>query len=73
MGKLHRRIISVENSITSTSVINILKNRISFLENELSKKVTIIDYLSNELITSERSRGKNVLSYVNIYIYIYIY
>ena len=61
------------NSITLISVINILKNRISFLENELSKKDTIINYLSNQLITSERSKGKNVLNYVNIYIYIYIF
>ena len=30
------------------SVINILKDRIYFLENELSKKDTINDYLSNE-------------------------
>ena len=40
-----------QNSISgnsSISVINILNNRISFLENELFKKDTIIDYLLND-------------------------
>ena len=40
---------------SSIPVINILKDRISFLENELSTKGVIIDYLSNELIKSKRS------------------
>ena len=47
------------NYLTSILVINILKNRISFLESELSKKDTIINYLSNELITSERSKSQD--------------
>ena len=42
---------------SSMSVVNILKDRISFLENELSKKDTIIDYLSNELLASKRSKS----------------
>ena len=51
-----------QNNITgnsSISVINILKDRISFLENELSKKDTIINYLSNELITLNRSNSQD--------------
>ena len=51
-----------QNNITgnsSISVINILKDRISFLENELSKKDTIINYLSNELITLNRSKSQD--------------
>ena len=47
------------NSLTSISVINVLKSRISYLQNELSKKDTIFDYLSNELITSERSKSQD--------------
>ena len=47
------------NYLTSILVINILKNRISFLESELSKKDTIINYLSIELITSERSKSQD--------------
>ena len=35
-----------------------LKDRISFLENELSKKDTITGYISNELITSKISKSK---------------
>ena len=55
---------------SSISVVNILKNRISFLENELSKEDTIIHYLSNELITSKRSKSQestNSSRSVNIY------
>ena len=44
---------------SAISVINILKDRISFLENELSKKDTIINYLSNELITLNRSKSQD--------------
>ena len=43
---------------SSISVTNILKDRISFPENKLSKKDTIIDYLSNKLITSKRSKSQ---------------
>ena len=45
------------NSLTSVSVINILKDRVFFLENTLSKKDLIIDFLSNKLITSKRSKS----------------
>ena len=38
---------------TLISVTNLLKDRISFPENQLSKKDTIIDYLSNELNTNQ--------------------
>ena len=49
------------NYLTSILVINILKNRISFLESELSKKDTIINFklMSNELITSERTKSQD--------------
>lgn len=46
------------NSLTSVSVIIILKPRISFLVKELSKK-DVIDYISNELITSKISKSKD--------------
>ena len=42
---------------SSISVVSILKDRISFPENELSKKDTLIDYLSNELIASKRNKS----------------
>ena len=47
------------NYLTSILVINILKNRISFLES--SKKDTIINFklMSNELITSERTKSQD--------------
>ena len=41
---------------SSRSIINMLKGRISFLEDKFYKKDTIIDYLSNELISSKRSK-----------------
>ena len=44
-----------ENNISgnsSISVVNILKDRFSFLQND-----TIIDYLSNELIASKRGKS----------------
>ena len=42
---------------SSISVVSILKDRISFPENELSKKDTLIDYLSNKLIASKRNKS----------------
>ena len=53
-NKLARGCYSISGN-SSIPVINILKDRISFLENELSTKGVIIDYLSNELIKSKRS------------------
>ena len=47
------------NSLTSVSVINMLINRIFFLEIELSKKDVIINHLSSELVTSERSKSQD--------------
>ena len=46
------------NSLTSVSVIIILKDRISFLEKGLSKKDTI-DYISTESITLKISKSKD--------------
>ena len=42
---------------SSISIINILKDRISIQENELSRKDTITDYLPNKSITSKRSKS----------------
>ena len=42
---------------SSISVVSILKDRVSFPENELSKKDTLIDYLSNKLIASKRNKS----------------
>ena len=47
------------NSLASISVINVLKDRIFFLENELYQKDTLIDYLSDELIASNRSKSQD--------------
>ena len=47
---------------SSISVINTLKDRISFLEIELSKKALMIDYISNELITSKRSKSQDSIN-----------
>ena len=43
---------------SSISVVNILKDKIPSLENELSKNDTRTDYLSNELIASKRSESQ---------------
>ena len=42
-----------ENPVASISVISILKDSISCLENELSKEDTIIDFLSKQLTGSK--------------------
>ena len=47
---------------SSISVINILKDRISILENELSTKASIIDCLSNKLITSKCSKSQDSIN-----------
>ena len=47
-----------KNSLASISVISILKDRISCLQNELSKKNTIIDFLSKQLSSSKHNTSQ---------------
>ena len=47
-----------KNSLASISVISILKDRISCLQNELSKKNTIIDFLSRQLSASKHNTSQ---------------
>ena len=47
-----------KNSLASISVISILKDRISCLQNELSKKNTIIDFLSKQLSASKHNTSQ---------------
>ena len=54
------------NSLAPISVIDLLKDSISFLENELSKKDTIVDYLSNELIPSKRSKSQDSTNSITV-------
>ena len=46
-------------------VNDLLKNRITALENELSKKDTIIDYLTKQLVTSTESNSHGNNNSVN--------
>ena len=47
-----------KNSLASISVISILKDRISCLQNELPKKNTIIDFLSKQLSASKHNTSQ---------------
>ena len=49
--------IGDEGDATPRFVTDLLKNRITALENELSKKGAIIDYLTNQLVISTESNS----------------
>ena len=57
--------IGDEGDATPPFVSDLLKNRITALENELSKKDTIIDYLTKQLVTSTESNSHGNNNSVN--------
>lgn len=54
-----------EDDATPRFVIDLLKNRITALENELSKKDAIVDYLTEHLVISNESKSHSNSNSIN--------
>ena len=54
-----------EDDATPRFVIDLLKNRITALENELSKKDAIVDYLTEHLVISNENKSHSNSNSIN--------